>query len=142
MYLLDTNVISELRKPEGRCDPSVYRWGQQVSAHAIYLSVVTIGELSYGIAKAQRKDADKARVYAAWLAKLEHEHRRRILTITAEVARVWGPLSVPDPISVQDGLIAATALVHQLVVVTRNVSDFAATGVRLLNPWEINRDAQ
>jgi predicted nucleic acid-binding protein len=135
MYLIDTNVVSELRKG-ARCDSRVIAWRNSVQPHAVYLSVLVIGELAQGIELAKRRDPRKGAAYEAWLAQLEREHKKRILPVTRAVARVWGPLNAPDKVPVIDGLLAATALVHDLTLVTRNVRDVARTGARVLNPFE------
>lgn len=133
-WLLDTNVVSEIRKgPRG--DPGVRRWaaGRQDEA---WLSVMTVGEIRRGIEQKLRKDAVAARHLEVWLQGLLGSFASRILPIDARVAELWGRLNVPDPVPTVDGLIAATALIHGLTLVTRNVKDVAGTGVRVLNPFE------
>ena len=133
-WLLDTNVISELRKGS-RGDPGVARWaaGRQDDA---WLSVLTIGELRRGIERKRRKDEVTARHLEIWLQGLLGSFESRILPIDDRVAEVWGRLNVPDPRPVVDTLLAATAIVHGLTLVTRNVSDVAGTGAKVLNPFE------
>lgn len=134
-YLLDTNVLSELRKGR-RCDPRVFRWFSAVSDEDLFLSVLVIGEIRRGIERIRRRDAPSARTLDAWLRRLLAGHRGRILSVDEVIAEEWGRLSVPDPIPVVDGLMAATARVHGLTLATRNVRDVARTGVACVNPFE------
>ncbi len=133
-YLLDTNVISEVRKGR-RCDPNVASWFAELSASEIYLSVVTVGEIRKGIENARRRDVPKAEALEAWLAELVATYLERILPIDAGTAEQWGRFNVPDPLPVLDGLLAATAHVHGLTLVTRNVQHVERTGVNCLNPF-------
>ena len=133
-WLLDTNVVSEIRKgPRG--DPGVRRWAAGRHDEA-WLSVLTVGEIRRGIEQKRRKDELAARPLEVWLQGLLGSFASRILPIDARVAELWGRLNVPDPVPTVDGLIAATALIHGLTLVTRNVKDVAGTGVRVLNPFE------
>lgn len=134
-YLVDTNVISELRKGS-RCDESVAAWWSTIAEDEIFLSVLTIGELRKGIENIRRRDARSAVVLESWLSKVVADHGARILPIELDVAEEWGRLNVPDPLPVIDGLIAATAKVRGLTLVTRNVPDIARTGVSTINPWD------
>ena len=137
MYLIDTNVISEARKKD-KADPGVRRFFTQVEAEdtPIYLSVVTIGELRRGIELIRhRGDALQAQQLEAWLQTVLTEYADCILPMDEEVAQLWGRLRVPHPERALDKQIAATALIYSLTVVTRNQRDFAATGVRVLNPF-------
>ena len=138
MYLLDTNVVSELRKaPAGKADPNVARWAGQVPAASLFLSVVTILELELGVLLMERRDPRQGEILRSWLdQRVMLAFANRILTIDVAVARQCARLHVPDPCAERDALIAATALVHGLTVVTRNRDDFVATGVALLNPWQ------
>ena len=133
-WLLDTNVISEIRKGR-RGDPGVVRWatGRQDDA---WLSVLTVGEIRRGIELKRRKDEVTARHLDVWLQGLLGSFESRILPVDARVAELWGRLNVPDPRPTVDTLLAATALVHGLTLVTRNVGDFAGTGVKVLNPFD------
>jgi len=133
-YLVDTNVISELRKGS-RCDQSVAAWWSTVAEDEIFLSVLTIGEIRKGIENIRRRDARSAAALETWLTTVVADHGDRILPIDLDVAQEWGRLNVPDPLPVIDGLIAATARVRSLTLVTRNVPDIARTGVSTLNPW-------
>lgn len=134
-YLLDTNVISELRKGE-RCHPSVARWYSSLDPEEVFLSVLTLGELRKGVELIRRRDGGAAERFDAWLVLLAFEQAERILPIDLVIAERWGRLNVPDPLPVVNGLLAATALVHDLTLATRNVSDVARTGVRWVNPFE------
>ena len=137
MYLLDTNVVSELRKIRlGRADPHVAAWADSVEATDLYLSVITLQELEIGVLLAERRDPSQGAVFRAWLnAHVLPAFSGRILSIDTAVAQRSARLHVPDPRPVRNGLIAATALVHGMTVVTRNVADFEPTGVMVLNPW-------
>lgn len=137
IYLLDTNVVSELRKIRvGKADPHVAAWADSVDASDLYLSVITLQELEIGVLLLERRDPSQGSVFRAWL----NDHvlpafTGRILAVDTAVALRSARLHVPDLRPVRDGLIAATALVHGMTVVTRNVADFAVTGVSVLNPW-------
>jgi hypothetical protein len=137
MYLLDTNVVSELRKVRvGKADAHVADWADSIDASDLYLSVITIHELEIGVLLAERRDPSQGAVFRAWLnGHVLPAFTGRILAIDTVVAQRSARLHVPDPRPVRDGLIAATALVHGMVVVTRNVADFAPTGVATFNPW-------
>ncbi len=133
MYLLDTNVVSELRK--GR-NTRVAAWATSVPGHLMYLSVITVMELETGILLLQRKDATQGAVLAEWFEKqVLPSFAGRILPVNLAVARRCAALHAPDPRSYRDALIAATALEAGLTVATRNVADFEPTGVSVLNPW-------
>ena len=134
MFLLDTNVISELRKGQ-RADSSVTSWFAEISDEEIFLSVVTIGEIRRGIESVRRRDPDSAASLDRWLARLSEAHGERILPVDRAIAEEWGRMNVPDPLPVIDGLLAATARVLGLTLVTRNVADVEATGVELLDPF-------
>jgi hypothetical protein len=137
MYLLDTHVVSELRKIRlGKADPHVADWADSVDAVDLYLSVITVQELEIGVLLAERRDPSQGAIFRAWLnSHVLPAFTGRILVVDAAVAQRSARLHVPDPRPVRDGLIAATALVHGMTVVTRNVADFAPTGVATLNPW-------
>jgi predicted nucleic acid-binding protein len=136
-YLLDTNTVSEARKPGG--DIHVKSWLAAVSAGDLYLSALAIGEIRRGIERLRRRDPTQAAMYEAWLATLLRGYADRILPITADIAEEWGRINAPDPVPAIDGLMAATAKVHNLTFVTRSTADVARTGVRLLNPFELQR---
>ncbi len=138
MFILDTNVVSELRKARsGKADPQVTAWAAAQQPAGLYISAITVLELELGILQVERRDAAQGALLRAWLEQhVLPAFAGRVLPIDASVAQRCARLHVPDPRSERDALIAATALVHGMTVVTRNVADFAATGVGLLNPWE------
>lgn len=131
-YLLDTNVLSELRRRNP--DPGVLSWAAK--ATPLFTSALVIGEIRQGVEALRRRDTAQADRLAEWLSTVRHSYADRILPVTAEIAETWGRLTVPDPLPVIDGLLAATAQVHGLTFVTRNVKDVACTGVPVLNPFE------
>lgn len=138
MLLLDTNVVSELRKAKtGKIHPNVKIWAENVLPTQLFLSVVTLLELEMGIGLIERRDTAQAALLRTWLNHhVLPTFNGRILDVDSTVALCCGRLHVPDPRSDRDALIAATALVHDMTVVTRNVADFKPTGVQILNPWE------
>ena len=138
MFVLDTNVVSELRKARtGRADAKVMAWAQSVDAADLYVSAITIMELELGVLAIERKDAAQGAMLRSWLdQQVLPEFTNRILPVDTAVAQRCARLHVPDRRSERDALIAATALVHGMTVVTRNVADFVPTGVRTVNPWE------
>ncbi len=133
-FLLDTNVLSELRK-KGRCHPGVALWFGSIGEDEVYLSVVVVGEIRRGIEAIRRRDRSAALALDRWVKKLVTLHALRILPVDMAVAEQWGRLNVPDPLPVVDGLLAATARVHGLTLVTRNTRDIERTGVPVLNPF-------
>jgi predicted nucleic acid-binding protein len=134
-YLLDTNVISELRKGK-RAERSVAEWFDGLPDQEIYLSVLTIGEIRRGVESVRRRDPDSACALDSWLSRLTEAHRDRILQVDRAIAEEWGRMDVPDPLPVVDGLLAATARIVGLTLVTRNVADVESTGVETLNPFD------
>lgn len=132
--LLDTNIVSELRKG-ARANTHVRAWFDAVDEDALYLSVLTLGELRRGVERVRRRDPVGASALQHWLARVREQFSERIVPVDAAIAERWGMLGVPDPIPTIDGLLAATALVHGMTMVTRNTADFAPTGVQLLNPF-------
>ncbi len=138
MFVLDTNVVSELRKIRlGRADACVAKWADSVESVDLYLSAITVQELEIGVLLAERRDPAQGAVFRAWLnSHVLPAFAGRILPVDTAVAQRSAKLHVPDPRPVRDGLIGATALVHRMTVVTRNVADFEPFGVLLLNPWE------
>lgn len=137
MFVLDTNVVSELRKVRaGRADANVAAWSATVDAAELFVSAVTILELETGVLLAERKDAGQGAMLRTWL---DHyvlpAFAGRVLPFDTAVALQCARLHVPDRRAERDALIAATALVHGMVVATRNVADFAPTGVAIVNPW-------
>ncbi len=133
-YLLDTNVVSELRKRE-RGHAGVVRWAASVDPQELHTSVLVIGEIRRGIELKRRADVAQAAALTVWLDKLRAALGARILPIDERIAEVWGGLGVPNPVPAIDGLIAATAIVHGLTVVTRNVADLARAGVVIIDPF-------
>jgi predicted nucleic acid-binding protein len=132
-FLLDTNVVSEVRKRDA--NPRLKLWFEAASAADLGISALVVGEIRQGIERLRRRDPDLASPYETWLDTLQQSYGDRILPVSTTIADVWGRLNVPDPLPVVDGLMAATALVHGLVLVTRNTADVARTGVTLLNPF-------
>ena len=138
MFVLDTNVVSELRKVRlGKANRHVAKWADSVDAVALYVSAITIQELEIGILLAERRDPAQGAMFRAWMDNhVLPAFAGRILPIDTAVAQRSARLHVPDPRPVRDALIAATALVHGMAVATRNVTDFAPTGVQTVNPWQ------
>lgn len=137
MYLLDTNVVSELRKAKaGKADRNVKAWADSVLATSLFLSSITILELEMGVLQIERRDPTQGAMLRAWLdGHVLPAFSGRILAVDTAVALRCAKLHVPDPRADRDALIAATALVHAMTVVTRNVADFRFTGVEVFNPW-------
>ena len=133
-FLLDTNVISEARKPRG--DTGVKAWISSVDSEELYLSVLVLGEIRRGIELLRRTDQTQANAYELWLQSLTNEYGGRVLPITPEVAEEWGRINVPGYMPIVDGLMAATAKTRNMTLVTRNTADVERSGVRLLNPFE------
>lgn len=133
-YLIDTNVISELRKGK-RADPKVTAWFAGVAEEEIFLSVLTIGEIRRGIESVRRRDPDSAVALDRWLTLVSEAHGDRVVPIDRAITEEWGRMNVPDPLPVVDGLLAATARALGLTLVTRNVTDVEGTGVELLDPF-------
>lgn len=138
MFVLDTNVVSELRKVRsGKADPNVALWASNVDAANLFVSAITIMELELGVLSIERKDATQGAMLRAWLEQhVLPEFSDRTLPIDTTVAQRCARLHIPDRRGERDALIAATALVHGMTVVTRNVADFQSTGVAIINPWE------
>ena len=138
MFVLDTNVVSELRKANtGKADANVVAWANSVLPASLFLSAISILELEMGILLIERRDQEQAKMLRNWLEnQVLPTFEERILVVDTAVARQCARLHVPDPCSERDALIAATALVHGMTVVTRNVDDFKPTGTAILNPWE------
>jgi hypothetical protein len=134
IYLLDTSVLSELRKGR-RCNPGVAAWFSGVADADLCLSVLVLGEVRRGIETIRRRDGAKAAALEHWLARLVRDHGERILPVDRQVAEEWGRLTAVRAASVVDGLLAATARVHSLTLVTRNVRDVQWTGVSCMNPF-------
>jgi predicted nucleic acid-binding protein len=133
-FLLDTNVLAEVRKPSG--DRNVRAWFASVSGDELYLSVLVLGEIRQGIERLRPRDPAQAGVFETWLSTISRDYSDRVIPVSADVAQQWGRLNVPDPMPVIDGLMAATAKVHGLTLVTRNIRDVERAGVSLLDPFE------
>ena len=137
MFVLDTNVVSELRKSKaGKADKNVTAWAASMQPGGLFLSVITILELDIGVLRVERRDPTQGAILRAWLdGHVLPAFAGRVLAVDTAVVQRCARLHVPDPRSDRDALIAATALVHGMTVVTRNVADFDSTGVPTLNPW-------
>lgn len=133
-YLLDTNVVSELRKHDP--DPNVLAWYATVTSAELFVSALTIGEIRLGIERLRRKDEPRADLLEQWLHGLHVIYRDHLIDVDADVAEEWGRLNVPDPLPVIDGLLAASAKVRGWTLVTRNTADLLRSGVATLNPFE------
>jgi toxin FitB len=132
MYLVDTNIVSEAR----RGTPQAVSWLRSVDPLSVHLSALTLGEIMRGIALKQKLDPRAAAHLTEWLRKLRHDHGDRILPVTDQIAVEWGRIAAIRPRGDIDGLLAATAIIHDLILVTRNVKDFEDTGASVINPWE------
>jgi toxin FitB len=133
-YLLDTNVVSELRRRQP--DRRVLAWFESVPSARLFLSVLTVGEIRLGIERLRRKDPVRAEGLEWWLRGLRDTYRDHVIDVDAETAQEWGRLNVPDPLPVIDGLLAASAKVRGWTLVTRNTADLARSGVVMINPFE------
>jgi toxin FitB len=133
-YLLDTNVVSELRKRSP--DPHVLAWFETASSAELFISVLTVGEIRLGIERLRRKDGAQAAGLEQWLAGLRDVYADRLAGIDEQTAQEWGRMNVPDPLPVIDGLLAASAKVRGWTLVTRNTADLARSGVNLINPFD------
>ena len=133
-FLLDTDVVSELRKHK-RADEGVHEWFSDVDDAEVFLSVLTVGEIRRGIESIRRRDRDRATVLNRWLHALVTQFESRVLPVDRTVAEEWGRLNAGPTLPVIDGLLAATARVHGLTFVTRNVRDVSRTGVPCMNPF-------
>lgn len=133
-FLLDTNVVSELRKRH-RADPNLLRWFARNEAAEFWLSVLVVGELRRGVELIRRRDEVSAARLTTWFDSLMDDYADRVLPVTVAIAERWARITTPDPAPAVDGLLAATALEHGLVLVTRNVSDVARTGVPVVDPF-------
>ena len=132
-WLVDTNILSELRKGT-RANAGIVAWFADTREEELFTSVLVLGEIRRGVESIRRRDVPSALALEQWLSRLSTSFSDRVLPVDARVAARWGTLNVPDPVPTVDGLLAATALVHDLVLVTRNVRDVERTGVRLLDP--------
>ena len=133
-FLIDTNILAELRKRE-RTNLGVRRWYDGVKESEIYISVIVLGEIRRGVELLRRRDTIAAGSLENWLERLRAMPSHRLFPVTAAITDCWGRLGIPNAIPVADGLLAATALVHDLTLVTRNTGDVERSGVRTLNPF-------
>jgi predicted nucleic acid-binding protein len=134
-YLIDTNIISEVRKGD-RCDPNVARWYATIDDSELYLSVLVLGEIRKGIELVRPRDPAKATALEKWLFRACEAFEGRIYLIDQAVADEWGRMNAPVPVSTIDGMLAATAKVNELTLATRNIADVINTGARLVNPFD------
>ena len=141
MFVLDTNVVSELRKVRhGKADKNVAAWAESIDAADLFVSAITILELELGVLLIERKDATQGAMLRSWLEQqVLPEFSGRTLPVDTAVAQRCARLHVPEKRGERDALIAATALVHGMTMVTRNVEDFKSTGVRIINPWDATK---
>lgn len=135
-FLLDTNVLSEVRKGPARADAVVWQWWLGMQDRELFLSVMTLGEIRNGIDRLAVRDKPQSLVLERWLAGLKNSFNERVLEVTRDVADGWGRLQSIRSLPVVDALIAATALHHDLTLVTRNMADFKGLGLTLLNPFQ------
>lgn len=135
MFLLDTNIISEVRKG-GRCDRRVANWYASIEDSDLFLSVLVLGEIRRGVELARRNDSAKADALGKWLQLVEETFGPRILSVDAAVAHEWGRMSATRPLAVIDGLLAATAKVHGLTLATRNEENVRGLGAGIVNPFK------
>ena len=133
-YLIDTNVISEVRKGV-RCNPNVTAWFEAVDDDSLYLSVLVLGEIRRGVERSRSKDPRKARALESWLISVSTSYASRILPVDDAVANEWGRMSAHRPVSTVDALLAATAKVNRMTLVTRNISDVTDLGADVLDPF-------
>ena len=133
-FLLDTNILSELRK-ENRCDAGVRQWFEGAASDELFISVLVLGEIRQGIERIRRRDAVQARALEKWLRWISAEFADRVLSVDERVADQWGRLGVRQPVPVLDALLAATAIAHDLTVVSRDEDGFRNTSVRVVNPF-------
>ena len=138
-YLLDTNVISEIRKAS-RANSTLLAWFDTTTEEELFLSVLVLGEIRSGIERIRQKDPVQTRSLERWLVTLETNYSERTLPVTSAIADQWGKLTALSPLSVVDGLMAATALVNDLTLVTRNILDVKRTGVKVYNPFLSSKD--
>jgi predicted nucleic acid-binding protein len=134
-FLLDTNVVSELRKGK-RANPGVVAWFEETPEEELFLSAIVAGEIRQGIERLRRRDLDTAERLERWLLTLLEDYAERVLPVDLRIADLWGRLNAPDPLPAVDGLLAATAITFDLTLVTRNGRDVARTGVQILDPFQ------
>lgn len=135
-FVLDTNIVSEIRRGRALCHPDVWRWYDATPLEEIYLSVLVLGEMRRGVEMKRRSDPATARVFERWLQEIALVHGDRVLSVSSEICDAWGRIAARANVSAIDGLIAATAAHHGLTVATRNTVDFQRCGVDFINPFE------
>jgi len=135
-FLLDTNVLSEIRKGPGRARPEVWKWWLGMQGQELFLSVMTLGEIRKGIDRLGARDALQTLVLERWLGEVKDEFQERLIEVTRDIAEWWGRLQAIRPLPEVDALLAASALHHDLTLVTRNEEDFAGLGIQMLNPFQ------
>lgn len=140
MFILDTNVLSELRAGKPNQSPAVRTWAARVRPEAMYLTSVSVFEMEAGILRLERRSPPQGQAIRTWFDAVRGHFAERILPFSAEAALICAALHIPDPKSMADSMIAAIALEHGFTVVTRNSADFAASGVRSIDPWATARD--
>lgn len=133
-YLLDTNILSELRK-EDRCDTGVRQWIEKAASEKLFISVLVLGEIRQGIERIRQRDQTQARTLEKWLRWVSTEFADRLLPVDEKIADQWGRLGMRQPVPVLDALLAATAIAHDLAVVSRDEDGFRNTGARVVNPF-------
>lgn len=138
-HLLDTNILSEIRKGPARANPEVWRWWGGMAGQDMFLSVMTLGEIRNGIDRLAVRDKPQAMILERWLVGLKKSFSERVLEITSEIADCWGRLQSIRSLPAVDALIAATAMHHDLTLVTRNEADFEGLGLRVFNPFQAPR---
>lgn len=135
MFLLDTNVISELRNGKPQQSAAVRAWAAEVPVKQLYLSAVSVLEMEMGVLRMERKDSQQGKILRTWTEMVLQQFQDRVLPFTAVTAMLCAPMHVPDARGFRDSMIAATAIQHRLTLITRNVSDFKCLGIALINPW-------
>jgi len=133
-YLLDTNILSELRK-ENRCDAGVRQWFEEARSEDLFISVLVLGEIRHGIERIRQRDQAQAGALEKWLRRVSAEFADRVLPVGEKIADQWGRLGLRQPVPVLDAFLAATAITHELIVVSRDEAGFRNTGVQVVNPF-------